>query len=49
MTPRTYQTKVLRIGAFWKVQRWLGEWQTMPASYSTRQEARNEQRFWEKR
>lgn len=44
-----YKTRVLRIGAFWKVQRWFGEWQTMPASYSTRQKARNEQSFWEKR
>lgn len=42
-----YKTRVLRYGAFWKVQRWYcGEWVNMRDLYSTRQQARNARHYW---
>jgi len=42
-----YKTRVIRIGAFWKIQRYnCGEWQTMRDLFSTRAQARNAQFYW---
>jgi hypothetical protein len=42
-----YKSKVLRLGAFWKVQiHFLGNWETMPDNFCTRAEARNAQQYW---
>jgi hypothetical protein len=39
-----YKTKVVRLGAFWKVQRYIcGEWQTFKDHFCTRAEARQAQ------
>jgi hypothetical protein len=43
----TYKTRVVRIGAFWKIQRYnCGEWQTMRDLFGTRAQARNAQFYW---
>jgi len=42
-----YKSKVLRLGAFWKVQIYfVGNWETMPDNFCTRAEARNAQQYW---
>ena len=43
----TYKTRVVRLGAFWKIQRYnCGEWQTMRDLFGTRAQARNAQFYW---
>jgi UDP-2,3-diacylglucosamine pyrophosphatase LpxH len=40
----THKTRVVRIGAFWKVERYnCGKWQTMRDLFSTRADARKAQ------
>jgi hypothetical protein len=42
-----YKSKVLRLGAFWKVQIYfVGNWETMPDNFCTRAQARNAQQYW---
>lgn len=42
-----YKTKVVRLGAFWKVQRhFCGHWETMSDNFCTRAEALNSQHYW---
>jgi len=42
-----YKTRVVRLGAFWQVQRQVvGKWQTMRDLFGTRAQARNAQFYW---
>jgi len=43
----TYKTRVVRLGAFWQVQRQVvGKWETMRDLFGTRAQARKAQFYW---
>ena len=42
-----YKTRVIKYGAFWKVQVFrCGAWQTMRDNYLTRKDARKGRNYW---